>query len=478
MSGLSDAGSPGAPRSTGAAASIGAAGSRAGTPRAPAAEPAALVAACRRFVAIDARRAASWVALAAGAVAGAASGSLEPHATMAVAWPLLAAAAAAVAAIGDLPLELLPATVLRSRRGRRWAAAWAVERALWPLAGFAAGLLPFAAHDAAARVLATALVGGVAAAATITVARLHDATAADAASLALALAGGATAATVAPQGGPAPVALAAAAAWLAGGCLAWAWSRAVATRRGEPLEFPLLAPFDRGPIAATGAARGTLALDPLPAGGPLRHLLDRLAMASALLGMAGWLMLEPEHAGNRVPAAVAWACLSLAWLVALVAPAATLQDGVAGDDAWRRIFLATPARRGPGGGAIHRFGGARPGPLRFAAGAALAQAAILGWPPLVCAIVTLPSSDRAIPPALLVAALAGAAAAIVLIVAAASAVGASRETACACLLAVALVCGAWFVAASRGVAPAAAAHAGARASQLARLAWPGKTTGC
>jgi hypothetical protein len=98
----------------------------------------------------------------------------------------------------------------------------------------------------------------------------------------------------------------------------------------------------------------------------------------------------------------------------------------------------------------------------FAAGAAVAQAAILGWPPLVCALVTLPAPARAVPPAVLVAGLAAVALVIAGVAAAADATRASRETTFA-FLAVLLVTllaaqfawgGAWLEAVAREAARA------------------------
>ncbi len=443
------------------------------------------LAAARLFMAIDARRPASWLALLAGAAAGWSCGGIGAGTGdgAAIAGAVLSAAAAAVAAIGDLPLDLVAAPVLSSRRGWRWAAAWAVERAFWPLAGFVAGLLPFAARDNAGLVLASGVFGGLAAAVTVARVRLAAAGAADAASLTLAIAVASAAASVATRGGPLVAAAAAAAAWGVCGGLAGAWSRAVWALGGPPAD----AFAGPGTVPVAEPARGPLARDPFPAAGPLRHVLERLAMAAALVAMAGWLVLEPEHAGSRLPAAAAWACLSAAWLAALVVPQATLQDGAAGADAWQRLFRAAAAR-GPrrGGDELpwsfgRCVGDVRPGPVRFAAGAALAQAAILGWPPLVCALVTLPSPARAVPPALIVALLVVAAVTIAVVVAVAVAAGLSRETMFACLmgmvlggvLATLLHLPSWFAAARRDEAvgePPAASRETAPATQAPWLA--------
>lgn len=481
MSGTSDAKPPFGPRFFRSAAGIIA-------PRRPAALSA--IEAVRLFVAIDSRRPASWIALVAGAVAGRACGSLAAGSTAAIAAAVLAAAATAVAAIGDLPLDLFGAPLLRSRRGRRWVVAWAAARAVWPLAGFAAGMLPFAARGVVVVAFASGACAALAAAVTVARVRLAGAGAADAASVVLAIAAASGAAACAPRKAPLLAAAAAAIAWLACGAFAGGWSRLTSALGAWPLD----AFGERGPTAVAEAARGPLARDPFPAAGPLRHGLERLAMASALVAMAGWLVLEPEHAGSRVPAATAWACLSIAWFVALVAPAATLQDGAAGSAAWQRLFRAA-ATRGPADGGVgpprsigRRFGDVRPGTVRFAAGAALAQAAILGWPPLVCALVTLPSPGRAVPPALIVALLVAAAVTTVAVVAVAVAVGMARETMFACLVGLAvgaavfalLRLGSWDAAAAGDWRPAVlrdTLRETARPTQIPPLARPTRVGG-
>jgi hypothetical protein len=192
------------------------------------------------------------------------------------------------------------------------------------------------------------------------------------------------------------------AAWLLLGLLAWAWSRALAPNA------------DSAPAAANGAEyRGggdVLHLDVLPAAGRLRQILIMLAMGTALAAMAAWLVLEPasghgafgtqdllvQRTGGHPLAqtAVVWAFFSAAWFIALTVPQATLQDGIAGATNWERFFrtAAGPIAGGPGSRLGVRI--PRLGPGRFAAGVALMQAAILGWPAMVCTVLSLSAPDR------------------------------------------------------------------------------------
>ena len=79
---------------------------------------------------IDARRPASWIALAMAAVGGGAAGELDSG-QQAVAWMI--GTLATVAAIGDLPLTLCDGGIARMR-GRRLA--WMCARAAWPIASW------------------------------------------------------------------------------------------------------------------------------------------------------------------------------------------------------------------------------------------------------------------------------------------------------------------------------------------------------
>ena len=80
----------------------------------------------------------------------------------------------------------------------------------------------------------------------------------------------------------------------------------------------------------------------------------------------------------------------------------------------------------------------RPGPVRFAGGVALSQAAILGWPVLVCVVLSLPTPVAARLPLCIVIGLAVAAVVVTALVALGVAVHASRETTFATTLAIAV----------------------------------------
>jgi hypothetical protein len=400
------------------------------------------------FLAIDARRPASWLALAAGGAAGRACGGLEAGQAAALATAIVAAAAAATAAIGDLPLALLPAPLLRSRRGRRQAAGWALERAGWAAAGFAAGGLSAASWPRGPGLAAAGFCSASAAAITLCGARLAGATPADAAGLVLVLAAASGAAAAAAPGETAAAGAAlAAVAWAVLAAGGWLWSRGVVG--GEPAETAAESPDD-----STAAAVGLAAAwrEPLAPAGAVGRVLEWIAMAWALVAMAVWLVLDDESVARGGHAA-AWAACTAGWFVALALPGMALQEGVA--DAEPRSLLHRSAaigaetdrgRRARGVAAAWR----RPGPVRFAASAGLARAAVLGWPPLVCALVALPTPARSLPPTLIVAGLAAAAAVASLVVAAAVRGGVSRETVFAGLLGAVICAAAWLAAARLG----------------------------
>ena len=82
--------------------------------------------------------------------------------------------------------------------------------------------------------------------------------------------------------------------------------------------------------------------------------------------------------------------------------------------------------------------------MRFAGGVAVSQAAILGWPVLVCVVLSLPTPAAVRLPLGIVIGLAGAAALVTAIVSLGAALHASRETTFATALAILLaivVCG-------------------------------------
>lgn len=401
----------------------------------------------RLFIGLDLRRPASWISLAMGGWLGwwcctrpAADGGIA----------LVSAAALAVAAIGDLPL----AVCAPAGRGRPalWSAGWACERAAWPLVGAMLGMLVAGGGTASFGVVPTVMVGALLSTVTTVASRLSGAKAADAASLTLLLAAASAATSVglAPRLGGSCIG--GVAVWLLLGGLGWAWSRSQRTA----MDTLLPGPHRAGHVAGVDV----LHVDALPANGPLRQTLTRLAMIAALAAMAGWLVLEPtvdslsggghETAGPAGRwdglaqvhrAAVAWALFTAAWFVGLAVPQATLQDGMAGAGNWDRLFRTAAGPRRKGSSSWRLLRGPRPGPVRFAGGVALSQAAILGWPLLVCAVLSLPSPAAARLPLGIVLGLAAAAAVVTVIVLFGTAMQASRETMFAAAIAVAIVVG-------------------------------------
>ena len=391
------------------------------------------------FLAIDARRPASWMAAAAGAAAGIGCGAWPGDATGGVAVAVMAAAATATAAIGDLPLSLLTAPVLHARRGRRQVLAWAIERASWGAAGFVLGAGLAAPAPRIPPLAAAAFCSAAAAALTLAGARLSGAPPADAAALAIVLAAPAAAAAATCRSSVA-AGLTAAATWgvLAAG--AWLWSRG-RSAGDAAREFAPLPAAAEPPAEWTAAAwRDTL----LPAGGAGR-VLEWIAMTTALVAMAIWLVLDAGSAGLGGHAA-AWAGFTAVWFVALAVPAMALGEGVgdAGEKTWLCDTAAVVAA--PRSGWLRSRPAAvwlRPGRVRFAASAGLTTAAVLGWPPLVGALVALPDPARSLPAVLIVAGLAGAVMVTTAVVGASIRAGVARETVFAALLGAAACAGVW-----------------------------------
>lgn len=401
----------------------------------------------RLFFGIDLRRPASWITLVMGGWLGrwcstlaAADGGIA----------MLAATVLAVAAIGDIPLAVCPP----AGRGRQflWGYAWACERAAWLLVGMMLGMLAGSGGTDSCEpesfgMLAAATAGALLAAVTTVAGRLAGTKAADAASLTLLLATASVAAghgLASLLGGSFAGAMA---AWLLLGGLGWAWSYSQQTT----IEVVLPGSHRVGKVPGADV----LHVDALPANGPLRQTLSRVAMVAALVAMAGWLILEPgfdpEAGGGHEPvgqhgqwerlvqvhrAAVAWALFTAAWFIALAVPQATLQDGMAGARDWERLFRTTSGARRGGAAWRPRLSVPRLGPVRFAGGVALTQAAVLGWPVLVCAVLSLPTPAAARLPLGIVIGLAAAAAVVSAIVWLGTAVHASRETVFAAALAI------------------------------------------
>ena len=402
------------------------------------------------FVGIDLRRPASWITLAMGGWVGwwCATATADQSGGIA----MLPAAVLAVAAIGDIPLALC----LPAGRGRQflWGCAWACERAAWPFVGMMLGMLAGGGvrdsfEPESFEILAAATAGALLAAVTTAASRLSGAKAADAASLVLLVASASAAAAIGLASRLGGSCVGGVAAWLLLGGLVWAWSRSQRTA------IEAVLPGSHRPGHVAGA--DVLHVDALPANGPLRQTLTRLAMVAALAAMAGWLVLEPvvdpavgggpDHGGQNghrdrllqvYEAAMAWALFTAAWFIGLAVPQATLQDGMAGARNWERLFRTTSRARRGGAAWRPRLSVPRLGPVRFAGGVALSQAAILGWPVLVCVVLSLPTPSAARLPLGIVIGLAAAAVVVSAIVAFGAAVHASRETMFATTLAIAL----------------------------------------
>ncbi|NBW97464.1 MAG: hypothetical protein EBR28_12240, partial [Planctomycetia bacterium] len=284
------------------------------------------------LVRIDARRPAAWLALATAVAAA----WLLPLATVPGSPPapvtsILLGGVLAVMAVGGLE------AAATERAGP-----WFAERAAWPLAGWvaAAGLRGEAVSLVAGGLAVVAVVFSL-------VGAFYYLPDAASAALAAAAAAGAVgwAVTASGAGGGAGVAAA----------------------------VVVLAIFAAGVMAC--ATRGPAEWEVAPRHSA-RRLLTALAMGGALTGMVAWLLLAEDRTGLDLAA-------SLALLVALAVPAATLGDGVSHLAAWRRVEraapVADPRRRLP------------PGRRRDILLGVLVPAAILGWPPIVAA--TLSGAD-------------------------------------------------------------------------------------
>jgi hypothetical protein len=397
----------------------------------------------RTLVGIDVRRPASWIALVVGATAGWTLGAAgrQPW-LVGVAWAV--SVLAVTAAVGDLPMDLCrgaaripPATL---------AAVWAALRAAWPLLGAAAACLAHGAGGSDAAAAVAALVAGAATVAAAVVARSARATAADAAAVTLALGG--AGALVALAFGLVVGASAGSSergGWAAGGAAVFGWCVAavVATIAWRTLDggdaaverfTPSAGPF--AAVPATGWER--LHIEPLPAVGPVQAALERVAMTTTLVAMAGWLILRPDLVSDSGHAVAApswpWPLLSAVWYVCLAVPRTTLLDGACGTAPWERICLSAAGSSPVGRRRIRAVTGWRIGRPRFAAVAAFAPAAILGWPALVGGLVSLTSPTHGWPPLAITAGLAAAAVAL----AALAVAGARMHAACETLFAIAL----------------------------------------
>jgi len=324
------------------------------------------------LVRYDARRPASWLMLAAGAVASWALGRGGPADDLLIsrlATTVFAAGLLAVGSVGELPRNTFRAVGI----GPRLSLVWAFERVAWPISGWwlgtLAAMLMGQAPPMPAATAGLATLAAVAASLTIAMLVNKGGRAADAASAALA-----AAAVVAAVG-------------------------LVAGRPADARGFIVSAVAGWGALAAVGFGLER----PAEALRTTRPLLNAAAMVAALGGMVGWLFLDPAAAGHAVT-------LCLGSFVSLAVPEATLGDGVSSRPGWRRLYRSALDLR--------RLGWLAPlGRYGDAVTATAGTAAILGWPPLVALLLSGAGSEAGRAAMLAVAGLAAAAAALVALVA-------------------------------------------------------------
>lgn len=354
---------------------------------------------------LDARRPPVWLAAVGGMLVAWRLAEVPPSGTaVVVAW--VAGAALAVAAIGA-PL-VAPAGTLAG------ADAWASLRALWPVTGMIVGTVSAIATvptrlDAVLLLLVTLLTGAWGAVRIRTAAASLAVSEADGISLTLSLAGASAGAgwLLLPAESPAwGVLLAVACAW-AGLCCALG-STEGGSQPGRPVSSPLVRPTTA--IAATALVS------------PLRRLLVAVAMVVSLSGMVTWLFLVADAA----PVA-GW--VALACFVAIAVPPTLVPDVVLYPSLGR--LLATVPVVAPAGSAAGMFFSPR-------TTAAWWHAALLGWPPLVAALLHVREPSRALA-ALTVAAVPALAALVTSILGSPRAVAATAETRLAMVLVGAVV---------------------------------------
>lgn len=309
----------------------------------------------RALFRVDVRRAATWIALAAGVAAGAIL-PVAPAGGPALEAAWLAGACLAMASIGA-PL-IAPAAPLVG------VDAPAALRAAWPAVGILVGAAGALVANAAPRAAATTLplLAGVLAATRVRAeATRRGASDADAISLALGLAG---AAALVSWG----ILPAAARGEVRGAVIAAAWAGLVAAAAALDYAADHLGP------ARLAAVRGGA----LPPASPVRRALVAASMLVAIGGMVVWLFLLPGRA-------VTDACMTLVAFTAAAVPAALVSDDRL-DPRWRRLMASVPPRFAARG---RRAGWVPPGTIEWL------HAAILGWPPLVASLLLARDSSAA-----------------------------------------------------------------------------------
>jgi len=312
------------------------------------------------LVRIDARRPASWLALL--AAAGGLVSATQTPTPVAVALGWWAGTLAVVAALGELPND------------DQWSGMptppWLAGRLLWPLAGWGLGwwFIAIARGESAWPAGAALAAGIVAGGAAVRGSLAWEARAADAASLALVLGGIAAAGSlVVPANKSGEWCLPGAfLAWIAAATISVAV--AVSQSRLAPADRPTRRSADDPPA--------------LPVIGPLRRRLNTSAMVAALLGMVGWLFLDPTRAAD-------FHTMTMAWFVSLAVPLATLGDGVMHARAWSWLYRSTPVRfpAARSTSVMLRFWRPQLGSDSFSSVTVVSLAAILAWPAVVAALI-------------------------------------------------------------------------------------------
>ena len=300
---------------------------------------------------------------------------------------------AAVIGIGELPTELPRWVGLVAGRQRSWrrfqwypfvlpgGVGWLAVRLLWPLAGLLAGGVVVAGGLVAdgreeslsavfAGVMAVSLAG-----LTVVSLLLVGFTAADAATATLVSGWLATAVVagrgaVSSDGGTGLLLVSGGATWLVVAGILLAFQIWLASRTGDPVvgALPRAEPLRPSRAADRLAPIGLLGI--LPACSAWRRSLRSIAMGLLLVGMVGWLLLNPR----TVAAFGLFACLVFG---SLAIPLAALGDGFRVHRGWQPLVATTSAASDWWWASL-----VVPDALRQAGVVLGGQAAVVLWPPL------------------------------------------------------------------------------------------------
>lgn len=325
---------------------------------------------------VTARRPASWLAAIIGCAATMAARPLDA---------MSIAVLATVTAAGDLS----DASSARSCGGGL------AVRMVWPLMGVVVGIATSPGDEGMLACLAVLVT-----ASTLWIVRRAGATGADLVSIAM------VTATAGLMAGVATDSIAASIAVWGALSLGAAWLLQV---------LPWRTAADHLPRSGGGMVAG-------PTSPSVVHrLLGWLAMATMLLAMVGWLLLDPTMAG--------WAAaVGIAWMLSLAVPVAVLGDRMfEAGSAWTAVLQSTP-RQWPGRMVIGSSG-------RPLIETVVRHAAVLGWPALVAAAVMANSQAGPWPAMLVVAGVVVVALVVLLAAVVCQRLMNSRETAFAVVLA-------------------------------------------